>query len=334
MEPPAPGKSIRAGALRAESSMLRPCVVDTPRGGNGRGARLPRARGPLSGIVCNHLARAPHMLPAPLGFAGDALADDDLHLALYICYELHYRGFAGVDEGWEWYPPLIALRARLEWWFEAALRRRLPEMSDVHDIAAALQAIVDVDDSPSVSAELAMTGTLSQYREFMVHRSAYQLKEADPHTWAIPRLDGLPKATLVGIQAEEYGEGSLDRMHSVLFGRAMEAVGLDSGYGAYIDHIPGSTLATVNLMSLFGLHRRLRGAIVGHLAVFEMTSSGNALLRRARGSGQRPRDHGPPPPRRCPGGGRAGAGGRHPLRSAGARGGRGTCCPLAARLLA
>ena len=33
------------------------------------------------------------------------------------------------------------------------------------------------------------------------------------------------------------------------------------------------TLATVNLMSLFGLHRRLRGAIVGHLALFEMTSS-------------------------------------------------------------
>jgi hypothetical protein len=26
-------------------------------------------------------------------------------------------------------------------------------------------------------------------------------------------------------------------------------------------------------MSLFGLHRRLRGAIVGHLALFEMTSS-------------------------------------------------------------
>jgi hypothetical protein len=32
------------------------------------------------------------------------------------------------------------------------------------------------------------------------------------------------------------------------------------------------TLATVNLMSLFGLHRRLRGAIVGHLAAFETTS--------------------------------------------------------------
>jgi hypothetical protein len=53
----------------------------------------------------------------------------------------------------------------------------------------------------------------------------------------------------------------------------MRALGLDSGYGAYLDHIPGVTLATVNLMSLCGLHRRRRGAIVGHLALFEMTSS-------------------------------------------------------------
>src|SRR5579859_7222119 len=53
----------------------------------------------------------------------------------------------------------------------------------------------------------------------------------------------------------------------------MRALGLNSEYGAYLDLIPGLTLATVNLMSLFGLHRRWRGAIVGHLALFEMTSS-------------------------------------------------------------
>ena len=53
----------------------------------------------------------------------------------------------------------------------------------------------------------------------------------------------------------------------------MRALGLDAEYGAYLDIIPGVTLATVNLMSLFGLHRRWRGAIVGHLALFEMTSS-------------------------------------------------------------
>ena len=37
-------------------------------------------------------------------------------------------------------------------------------------------------------------------------------------------------------------------------------------------------------MSLFGLHRRLRGAIVGHLAAFEMTS---AIPNRRYGTGLR-----------------------------------------------
>jgi hypothetical protein len=53
----------------------------------------------------------------------------------------------------------------------------------------------------------------------------------------------------------------------------MRALGLDSRYGAYIDHLPGTTLATVNVISFFGLHRRWRGAVVGHLALSEMTSA-------------------------------------------------------------
>src|SRR6201999_1249649 len=105
------------------------------------------------------------------------------------------------------------------------------------------------------------------------HRSAYQLKEADPHSWAIPRLHGAPKAALIEIQADEYGGGRAGLMHARPFARTLDALGLDSRYGAYLDRIPGVTLATVNLMSLFGLHRRLRGALVGHLALFEMTSS-------------------------------------------------------------
>ena len=109
--------------------------------------------------------------------------------------------------------------------------------------------------------------------EFVVHRSAYQLKEADPHSWAIPRLAGPPKAALVEIQADEYGGGRPERVHAQLFADTMAALGLDSAYGAYLEQLPAATLATVNLMSLCGLHRRLRGAIVGHLALFEMTSS-------------------------------------------------------------
>jgi hypothetical protein len=77
----------------------------------------------------------------------------------------------------------------------------------------------------------------------------------------------------VEIQADEYGGGREERMHASLFRRTLEGLGLDGSYGAYLDHLPGVTLATVNLMSLLGLHRRLRGAIVGHLAAFEMTST-------------------------------------------------------------
>jgi hypothetical protein len=61
-------------------------------------------------------------------------------------------------------------------------------------------------------------------------------------------------------------------MHSILFAATMNALGLDSTYGAYLDQLPGVTLATVNPVSMFGLHRRWRAALVGHLAVFELTS--------------------------------------------------------------
>jgi hypothetical protein len=140
------------------------------------------------------------------------------------------------------------------------------------DIDLALRAIAD-EDGPSLSSYLKVSANLEEVREFVVHRSAYQLKEADPHSWAIPRLSGVPKAALIEVQYDEYGGGRPEWIHAELFARAMRALGLNSEYGAYLDIIPAITLATVNLMSLFGLHRRWRGAIVGHLALFEMTSS-------------------------------------------------------------
>jgi len=85
----------------------------------------------------------------------------------------------------------------------------------------------------------------------------------------------------VEIQADEYGGGVTEDMHASLFAVTMAGLGLDPTYGAYLDRIPGVTLATVNLISLFGLHRRWRGALVGHLAVFEMTSVG-PMARYAR----------------------------------------------------
>ncbi|MEA2461330.1 MAG: hypothetical protein QOH90_1507 [Actinomycetota bacterium] len=236
---------------------------------------LPRsARGPLTEYLFGHLSRAPDAMSAPPDVIDDPLTGDDLHLALYCCYELHYRGFEDVDERWEWDPALIEFRSRLEAPFETALLAAVGyDVASSDPVPRRLVKLAEADAGPSLSRYLETRGTKDQFLEFMVHRSAYQLKEADPHSWVVPRLYGKPKAALLEIQIDEYGGGDPDRIHAALFADAMRAMGLDATYGAYLDALPGVTLATVNLMSLFGLHRRWRGAITGHLALFEMTST-------------------------------------------------------------
>lgn len=234
---------------------------------------LPSARGPLSEFLVESLRDSPHELSDWPSAEGGALGEDH-QLALYVLYELHYRGFDQVDASWEWQAGLLALRAELEADFEACIREQVqrPE-ADPARIGETIMRLVDEDDGPQLSVYMGRSASMEEFREFLIHRSAYQLKEADPHSWAIPRLDGPAKAALVEVQADEYGGGRPERVHATLFAKAMGALDLDPSYGAYLDRIPAVTLATVNLMSLFGLHRRLRGAIVGHLAAFETTSA-------------------------------------------------------------
>jgi hypothetical protein len=249
---------------------------------------LPTPRGELTEGLLSLLTRPVHPLRAPdVAVPADPLGDDDLQLALYLCYELHYRGLPGVADAWEWEPSLLALRRDLEACFDAELRARVPTPpapAAPEEMDLALRAVAEADTGPPLSRYVEREATLEQVREFLVHRSAYQLKEADPHSWALARLYGPPKAALVQIQCDEYGNGRADRMHAQLFADTMDELGLDARYGAYVDRLPGVTLATVNLMSLFGLHRRWRGAIVGHLALFEMESS---LPNRRYGDGLR-----------------------------------------------
>jgi hypothetical protein len=247
-----------------------------------RPMRLPRARGPVSGAVLAALGGAdarPLLAAVEQGLAAtaDLLLDDDLQLALFCLYELHYGGFEGVDDDLEWSPELLAARAPLERSFESALRASVPPVERPEPTAAAvaraLFALTGADDGPSLSRVVAQRATLDQVRELLVLKSIYTLKEADPHSFGIPRLTGRAKAALVEIQADEYGGGRPVRMHSAIFARTMRAAGLDDAYGAYIDAVPAIVLTSVNVMSLFGLHRRLRGAVVGHLTAYEMTSS-------------------------------------------------------------
>lgn len=272
-----------------------PDAVLTPAAPAGVPALQPR--GPLSAQLLDVLREEPGPIPqlavearALVAASPDVLVDGDLQLALMVLHELHHQGWPGVDDRWEWLPDLMALAAELEQPTELALRELaadwLPEVAPAPDqVAVALTELTRRDVGPSVSKHLARSGTPAQYAELLVHRSVYHLKEADPHTWAIPRLTGKPKAALVEIQADEYGGGRPEWMHAVLFAGTMRGLGLDPRYGRYLNDVPAVTLGWANTMTLFGLHRRLVGAAVGHLAALEMTSSmpmrryGNGLRR-------------------------------------------------------
>jgi hypothetical protein len=220
------------------------------------------------------LRRDPGPVRVPSFDQLDAFADD-LQLALWCCYELHYLSFSNVDDGWEWEPGLLAIRRELERSFTARLVDEIGPVARVPraEVGPALCDLAN-GEGPSLSAHMLAHATRSQMREFVVHRSIYQRKEADPHTWAIPRLRGRAKAAMVAIQHDEYGEGRAASMHAELFATTMRAFDLDPGFAAYVDAVPGVTLGTDNLVTMFGLHRAWYAACVGHLALFEMSSVG------------------------------------------------------------
>ncbi|KUL40058.1 iron-containing redox enzyme family protein [Actinoplanes awajinensis] len=244
--------------------------------------KLPSPRGSLSSTLIDALNGGGSL--AGVSVAPDD--DEDLQLSLFVCYEMAYRGWDGVDDAWEWDPGLLRVRAGLERRFEEQLYALAgaPEPADPATVPRALLDIVAADDGPALSKYLRGQATHEQFREFVVHRSVYHLREADPHTYAIPRLAGRAKAALIEIQLDEYGGGVTGRMHQELFKQTMAHFGLDLTYGAHVGAVPATTLAVNNLMSFFGLHRARRGAILGHLAAYEMTSS---LPNRAYGTGLR-----------------------------------------------
>jgi len=245
----------------------------------------PSSRGPISALMLSWMRgeeapdrdAAATVLNAVPGDP-DPILDEDRQITLWMLYELHYGGFDDVDGLWEWSPDTLAVRRVLEREFEVAVRRSSQHLSSRivdgdGDVAARLFDLTTNTVSPPLTAFLQRRATRDQMLEFLIHRSIYHLKEADPHSWAIPRLVGPAKAALVEIQYDEYGAGRPEKVHAAMFKDALGACGLDNNYGAYIEQVPAVTLAVNNVMSLFGLHRRLRAAAMGHLGAFESTSS-------------------------------------------------------------
>ncbi|MEJ6488128.1 iron-containing redox enzyme family protein [Leucobacter sp. USCH14] len=254
-------------------------------------------RGPVSEALLQRLSgvgeetgasAAPEAARRAVGRSESVTYDEDIQLALFLLYACFYGSLEGISADAEWDTALIETRSVLEAAFEAELRERI-QVSDVpdaraRDVAKALFDLTSADSGPSLSRYFAKRATEEQAREFLMQKSIYTLREADPHSWAIPRLRGGAKAALVEIQADEYGGGRPDRVHATIYAKTMRGAGLDDTYGGYLGDVPAITLASHNMMSMFGLNRRLVGAIVGHLAAFEMTS---AIPNRLYGDGFR-----------------------------------------------
>ncbi len=235
--------------------------------------RLPKPRGVLSEWLVARLAEP--------GLTGEAPAPDsrdDESIALWTLHELSFRGFEDADERAEWDPGLLGVRRDLEEALEERLRSRWSEAGRdsaprAGGVPEALEALVAEDDGPSLADHVRRHADRDQVLELLRQRSVYHLKESDPSAFVVPRLPVRAKAALMALQFDEYGDGDPNRLHSHLFARGLEAVGLRAEYGAYVDDALTENLEMNNAGSLFGLHRRLRGAAMGHLAAFEMTSS-------------------------------------------------------------
>lgn len=230
----------------------------------------PSPRGPLSECVLESLrtGETSRVTDAP-----DAGSPEDAQITLWALYEQHYRGFDDVAGELEWDPQLIAVRRRLEQDFERELRARTPKLPEPGNFAEDFFAFVADHDGPSLAAHIHRSATDEQVREFLRHKSIYHLKESDHTTWVIPRLSDPVKAAVMELQYDEYGGGNPNRLHAHLFAQGLATSGLSAEYGAYIDEVPAEVLEQNNVMSLFGLNRRLRAASLGFLAAFEATSS-------------------------------------------------------------
>ena len=129
----------------------------------GRLIELPQARGPLSEQLFAALeGPADEGLAAPGAIdSSDPIGDEDLQLALYVSYELHYASIRGVDEAWEWAPSHLAFRAPLERCFEAAVAALVPpaDPDEVAAVSESLQAIVAEDPGPPLSRHMETRGT-------------------------------------------------------------------------------------------------------------------------------------------------------------------------------
>lgn len=212
----------------------------------------------------------------------DTGALDAAHRTLYIL---------GAQAGWspvdavrdnEHDLTLAEVRLQLEHAFEAQLARLAPlpeapptEISDVRVWLTDLALDRKLFDGPSMGEFYREHATLDQLREVVAQRSLFFLKEPDPWTMVIPSLRGEAKAGLIDLILDEYGWGRHDQMHSTVYAKLMDKLGLSSGYDDYFEQTSWQLLAGLNYQTMLARHRRLCRRMYGYIYLVEADSPGS-----------------------------------------------------------
>jgi hypothetical protein len=220
--------------------------------------------------------------------ARDAFEDEDpaaLDVAHRALYHLAAQaGWSPVDavRDNEHDLTLIAVRLELERAFEAQLARlELPEEppADPDRLGAWLQELALERElwpgTPSMGAYYRERASLDELREVVAQRSLFFLKEPDPWTMVIPSLHGEAKAGLIDLILDEYGWGRYEQMHSTVYARLMERLGLRTGYDHYLDQTAWPFLAGLNYQAMIARHRRLCRRMYGYVLLVESDSPGS-----------------------------------------------------------
>ena len=237
---------------------------------------LPRAVGPLSSTILDTVRRgrpALHVRPIDVPVCDADPYGLDLQLALYVCYELHYRGFAGSIRGGNGIrlSSICADASRTRFWAPfAATSAKSTSMTMRRGDGGDFVEPVD-GDGRLITCATTAPGSRCRSTSCIVRCITSRRVILTPGR--SPASTGQAKAAFVAVEYDEYGAGRGDQVHQHLFAELMDAAGLDATYLGYLDDVPADALASVNLMSLFGLHRELRGAAIGHFASTEITSS-------------------------------------------------------------
>jgi hypothetical protein len=204
---------------------------------------------------------------------------DVAHRTLYILGAQSGWSPVGASRENEHDLTLAAVRLCLEDAFERQLARvaAVPE-SPPRGTSDALGWLMELAlkrplfDGPSMGDFYREEATLEQLREVVAQRSLFFLKEPDPWTMVIPSLRGEAKAGLIDLILDEYGWGRHDQMHSTVYARLMDKLGLSTGYDDYFEQTSWQLLAGLNYQSMLARHRRLCRRMYGYIYLVEADS--------------------------------------------------------------